>query len=430
MFSSPRSTSSRSSLQQPPTSPPYPPSPHPELVASPKSLAADVFERVARSRPYSRSSSITPSSSTFPKGIFPRPESSLYYTASLKSFGSVQPDQGENESFGGELSTGGTLSAAATAPTTTSNRGRATHPQPAASGGVLSALLESTRRRGGLSREAQFNLQRHYTTEAWVRGGFQQPHTTTTNWYNYDSPDEDHENLEEHGGEDEGEGNTRKGHRRRNHSNAKTITQADIANILQEATPIPPELDEERGTGEYSSDNDAYLFYRTAPQSMAETVRTNTPFMPDMRKSPFKGVEEEVINRSESTASSQCNGTATPTLASIHLAPLNPPTRTPSRTSIKWNGRSVFISIPLDIRDDDGVDPASGRPPAWTKEQVLERLRKWEKLGYNIEARDAFESNGQSKEIYPEERIGPFDKSEVIVSIPDRRGEIPQNLSL
>ena len=412
MFSSPRPSSSRSSHHQGPTSPPFPASPHPELVASPKSLAADVFERVA-ARSYARSpSSVAPSQAQFPKGIFPRPESSLYYTASLRSFG------GDSEAFGGEISNPVSASASAAAPANF-NRAKVSQPQSASSGiGVLSALLESSRRRGGPSGETQF-LQRHYTEE-WIRQ-YQRP-ATNASWYN--SPEDDQEDLEGDEGDDEGDDEnqdtSKKGHRRRNHSNAKTITQADIATILREATPIPPEADNRSATEESSDIDGGYLFYKTAPQSMAGTVSTEPPPVPSISRNSIR-TGEDIIDRPASTVS--YNGTITPTAASSYLAALKPPTRTNSRASVKWNGKTVIISIPLDARDDDGVDVTTGRPAPLTKEQVLERLKVWEKMGYNIEARDAYGDNGQSREIYPEEWIGPVDKRQVYVNIPDRRGE-------
>ena len=404
MFSSPRPSSSRSSHHQGPTSPPFPPSPHPELVASPKSLAADVFERVA-ARSYARSpSSAAPSQAQFHKGIFPRPESSLYYTASLRSLG------GDSEAFGGEISN--PVSASAAAPANL-NRAKVSQPQSTSSGiGVLSALLESSRRRGGPSGETQF-LQRRYTEE-WIR---QYHPATNTSWYN--SPEDDQEDLEDGESDDENPDTSKRGHRRRNHSNAKTITQADITTILREATPVPPETDDRSATGESSDIDGGYLFYKTAPQSMAGTVSTEPP-VPSISRNSMK-TGEDIINRPASTVS--YNGTITPTAASSHLAALKPPTRTSSRASVRWHGKNVVISIPLDERDDDGLDATTGRPAPLTEEQVLERLKEWEKMGYNIEARDAYGDNGQSREIYPEEWTGPVDKREVYVNIPDRRGE-------
>lgn len=404
MFSSPRPSSSRSSHQGP-TSPPFPPSPHPELVASPKPLAADVFERVA-ARSYARSpSSVAPSQAQFPKGIFPRPESSLYYTASLRSFG------GDSEAFGGEISNPVSASAAAPA---NFHRAKVSQPQSTSSGiGVLSALLESSRRRGGPSGETQFPQRRY--TEEWIRQS-QRP-ATNASWYN--SPEGDQEDLEDDEGDDENPDSSKRGHKRRNHSNAKTITQADIATILREATPIPPETDDRSATEESSDIDGGYFFYKTAPQSMAGTVSTEPPPVPSISRNSIR-TGEDIINRPASTVS--YNGTITPTAASSHLAP-KPPTRTSSRASVRWNGKNVVISIPLDERGDDGADATTGRPAPLTKEQVLERLKAWQKMGYNIEARDAYGDNGQSREIYPEERTGPVDKREVYVNIPDRRGE-------
>lgn len=403
MFSSPRPSSSRSSHHQGPTSPPFPSSPHPELVASPKSLAADVFERVA-ARSYTRSSSsVAPSQVQFPKGIFPRPESSLYYTASLKSFG------GDSEAFGGEINN--PVSASAVAPANF-NQAKTSQPQSPSSGiGVLSALLESSRRRGGPSGETQF-LQRRYTEE-WIRR-YQRP-ATNASWYS--SPEDDQEDLE---GDDENLDTLKKGHRRRNHSNAKTITQADISTILRDSTPVPPETDDLSATEESSDIDGGYLFYKTAPQSMAGTVSTEPPPVPSISRNSVRA-GEDIINRPASTVS--YNGTITPTAASSYLAQPKPPTRTNSRASVRWNGKNVVISIPLDVRDDDGVDSTTGRPAPLTKEQVLERLKAWESMGYNIEARDIYGDNGQSREIYPEERTGLVDKSEIYVNIPDRRGE-------
>lgn len=424
MFSSPRSNSSRSSHHQGPTSPPFPPSPHPELVASPKSLAADVFERVS-ARSYGRSSaSVTPAQSPFPKGVFPRPESSLYYTASLRSFG------GDSEAFGGEINTPGSVSASAAAPANFS-RAKVSQPQNTAGGiGVLSALLESSRRRGGTSGETQF-LQRRYTEE-WIRR-YQRPAINSS------SPEGDQagaEDEEADGDDDEDEDDddddeinidsSKKGHRRRNHSNAKTITQADIATILREATPIPPELDGS-ATEELSDIDGVYIYYKTAPQSMAGTVSTDAPSVPSISRNSMRGTQD-IINRPASTVS--YNGTVTPTAASSYLAPIKPPTRTNSRASVRWNGKNVIISIPLEIRDENGVDISTGRPLPLTKEEVLERLRAWESMGYNIETRDVYGDNGQSREIYPEERHGPVDKSEVYVNIPDRRGETYPTQSL
>lgn len=401
MFSSPRSSSSRSSHHQGPTSPQYPPSPHPELVASPKSLAADVFERVA-ARSYTRTStSGTSSTSPFTKGNFPRPESSLYYTASLRSLGG---DSGEV--FGGELTTPGQASISAGGPAS-SSRAKVFQSHPTNSGGigVLSALIESSRRRGG-SGETQF-LQRRYTEE-WIRR-YQRPITWGSNPEEKDLDDKVDD--EEGGG-----GNHSRGHRSRNHSNAKTITQADIASILKE---------DQTATGAESSDNDGgYLYYMTAPQSMAETISTDALPVPSSSRNSMRDGEFEILNRSASTVSSQYNGTITPTAASSHLAALKPPTRTSSRASVRWNGKNVIISFPVCNRDDSGVEISSGKPLPLTKQQVLRRFQMWESLGYNIETRDVNGENGQSREIYPEERSGRVDKSEVIVCVPDMLGKI------
>ena len=399
MFSSPRSSSSRSSQYQGPNSPQYPPSPHPELIASPKSIAADVFERVA-TRSYTRTTtSGTSSTSPFTKGNFPRPESSLYYTASLRSLGG---DSGEV--FGGELITPGPASISAGGPAN-SSRAKVFQSHPTNSGGigVLSALIESSRRRGG-SGETQF-LQRRYTEE-WIRR-YQRPLTSN----NPEGKDLDDKVDDEEGGG----GNYSRGHRSRNHSNAKTITQADIATILKE---------DQSATGAESSDNDGgYLYYMTAPQSMAETVSTDALPVPSPSRSSMRDGEVDILNRPASTVSSQYNGTITPTAASSHLAPLKPPTRTSSRASVRWNGKNVIISFPICNRDESGVEVSKGKPLPLTRQQVLEKLRMWEALGYNIEMRDANGENGQSREIYPEERTGRVDKSEVIVCVPDMKGK-------
>lgn len=397
MFSSPRSSSSRSSQYQGPNSPQYPPSPHPELIASPKSLAADVFERVA-ARSYTRTSTGgTSSTSPFTKGNFPRPESSLYYTASLRSIGGDS-----SEVFGGELTTPGPASISAGGP---ANSSRAkvfqSHPTNPGGIGVLSALIESSRRRGG-SGETQF-LQRRYTEE-WIRR-YQRPIAS------YSNPEE--KDLDDKVDDDEEGGgvNYSRGHRSRNHSNAKTITQADIANILKE---------DQSTAGAESSDNDGgYIYFMTAPQSMAETISTDALPVPSSWNSVGDG-EVDISNRPASTVSSQYNGTITPTATSSYLAPLKPPTRTSSRASVRWNGKNVIISFPV---CESGLEIGVGKPLPLTKQQVLERLRTWEALGYNIETRDANGENGQSREIYPEERVGRVDKSEVIVCVPDMQGK-------
>ena len=416
MFSSPRSSSSRSSQPQAPGSPQYPASPHPELVASPKSIAADVFERVAaRSR---SGSNLNTTSSPFRRSIFPRPESSLYYTASLKSFGSVQPvEPGDTEVFGGELSS---------QPPVTPTRSRPIQPQPTSplglGRGVLSALLEASTGKKGAPIDL---IQRRYT-EDWVRGS-QRP----GNWYNDISPEEEEHGIEEEEEEDDeevdGTNGPSRGHKQRNYSNAKTITQADIADILRKATPTPPTSDEEQQTVAESSDNDiAYAYYKTAPQSMAGTIRSDAPPVPGNRMASLLPGDPASINRPPSATPTQGDdGASTPTIPTSHLTvPVTtpkPPSRTSSRASVKWGTRNVFISLPQDIRDENGDDLVHHRPAALTTAQVLERLRMWQDMGYNIEVRD--DANGHSRDIYPEERRGPVDKSEVYVNIPDRKGK-------
>lgn len=421
MFSSPvRSPSSPSSFRQ--ISPTYPASPHPELIASPNSRN-DVVDRVAaRSRSWSRSSSsLTPSSSPFRRGLFTRPESSLYYTASVKSsLGSGIPparhQQGDvDDIFGGELNSPANPTATAAA-----HRFRLEQQAQISSStgvGVLSALLASTRRSDTLSglAESQY-LQRRYT-EDWIRRYQQANSEPNPSWHITNSEGD----LDVFPEDEEDRGDTEDPTRRhrRNLSATKTITPADFEGIFKKISPEPAGAGRAASTVDSSDNETGYLYYKTAPQSMAGM--SGPPPVPEK---DYK-VENE-INRPPSSSSTVLNGngsSSTPTITQASLAPAKPPTRVTSpnpRALVKWGKRTVVVCVPADVRDESGEDIVYRRPPVMSKEEVMEKMKRWESLGYGLEI---FDSNGQSRAIYPEEIHGRVGKSEIIVNIPDREGE-------
>lgn len=324
--------------------------------------------------------------------------------------------------------------------------------QSTAGVGVLSALLESTRERGGVHGEFVQLAQRRYT-EDWIRRNswfsdddeepYQIHHLEEDSLPEEDEPVSEVEEEEEEGdipdddepfhpldSPDEEERATKKkkkGHNKRNFSNTKTITQADIDNLLR--PPTPPTEDTTREatrTPGYSTDTDTgYIAFETAPQSIAHSAITritrrnmdnSTLQVPRVAGSDNR----EEVKRPGSVASSHNTNAGTVTPTGSYLTAQKIPTRPSSRTAVKWNGKTVVISIPIDERDAAGVG-AYSRPNPLTKQQWAERRQKWIDEGYNVEER--YSDPGQTRTVYPSDYSEKSEREEIIVKVPNRSGK-------
>lgn len=262
-----------------------------------------------------------------------------------------------------------------------------------------------------------------------------------------DSPEEAGSSEDDGFAADWGIGGTK---RRRNRSK-DTITQAIF------------EKDSASGTSQVlaSSDiqSDAGGIFQTAPQSLVDVVIEDIDAMaplpsrwaddlsssePSLAPSPVNGVSPMLKKKKTEEPrepdapvpeinTATCNGKELPTVESVanHLLSAPELARTPStrssspnvRTTVKWQKRNVIIQIPSDV--PWGLpEEMGGKPFPLTFAEVEARMQHWRDLGYNVDIISADEH--QNREIYPEEKRGKVDASEIFVSIPDRRGRSPK----
>lgn len=274
-----------------------------------------------------------------------------------------------------------------------------------------------TQRRAVLA-QAHYSVQSRYT-EDWVHHlGYQQHRRGDSSSFYVDSEAGSNDDSNDFGAH------------RRNPSNAKTITPADFQ---VERNLRVPEGDTE------SSDNDIGTAggraYRTAPQSLVDfRINTPPPPMPTLPSKWATEVEEETVRNSEIDKSGldspltpgaednsmlrtpSSSTTATSGIATATYDKSLPISRTQSpnpRLTKRWNGKTVVIQIPLDT--PWGVE--GGRPLPLTREEVENRMREWKSKGYDLQP-----VGGQSRVVFPPEPQCKFEGSDVIVSIPDRRG--------
>jgi hypothetical protein len=294
-----------------------------------------------------------------------------------------------------------------------------------AASGILFGLLPGAAEEDP-ARKSQGHLvvQRRYTEDWVLHRGYQQHRRTPTSW--------NFEDFGEEAGQDEA--SRIRGHRR-DISNAKTITPADFQQSRSCAfLSVPGAV--------VSSDHESVLSgvtsitgrYKTAPQSLADLPTDYAMDLPklsgvpsrwaDLTPSPIEdkavnGFKADAPTQAEATPKVDANGTANGTVANYLLsAPKATPTSrtsTPgSRKSIKWHGKNVFIHIPSETQ----FGLPGGPPIPLTKEEIEKRMKGWIEQGYSIE----IGGQGACKEIYPEERKGKVDSSDIFVSIPDPRG--------
>jgi hypothetical protein len=113
------------------------------------------------------------------------------------------------------------------------------------------------------------------------------------------------------------------------------------------------------------------------------------------------------------------NGTPVADISSQKPLPISRTNSPNPRTSIRWKGKNVIIQLPSDVPfglpSEEG-----GKPMPLTKEEVEQKMKTWMDSGYSIEILGG-DTGGQSRGIYPDEGV-KVEKSEVFVSIPDRRG--------
>lgn len=91
-----------------------------------------------------------------------------------------------------------------------------------------------------------------------------------------------------------------------------------------------------------------------------------------------------------------------------------------ARTTVKMGKRTVIIQIPSETPFGK-PEKLGGKPMPLTFEDVEKRMQHFRDLGYDVDVIGANEG-GQTRAIFPLDNKGKVDSSEVIVSIPDRRG--------
>jgi len=265
-----------------------------------------------------------------------------------------------------------------------------------------------TQRRAVLA-QAHYSVQSRYT-EDWVHHlGYQQHRRGDSSSCYVDS---------EAGSNDD---SNDFGVHRRNPSNAKTITPADFQ--VERNLTIP------KGDTE-SSDNDIGTAggraYRTAPQSLVDfRINTPPPPMPGLASRWATEVEEETVRNSEVDKSvpdspitpgaednSMLRTPSSSTTATSSIATATNDKSLP-RLTRRWNGKIVKIQIPSDA--PWGIE--GRRPLPLTREEVENKMREWKSKGYDLQP-----VGGQSRAVFPPETQCKFEGSDVIVSIPDRRG--------
>ncbi|TGZ76737.1 hypothetical protein EX30DRAFT_375271 [Ascodesmis nigricans] len=198
--------------------------------------------------------------------------------------------------------------------------------------------------------------------------------------------------------------------------------------------------EKEKSTAEeIHSDADTVVMAPTLPSRWADSSSE-----PSLAPSPVNGaspilrqpeeptetepeVQKKTPESNSNTPSSTINGKPS-VLEAVANQLLSAPSRTATstrssspnvRTTIKWQKRNVIIQIPSDspwgYPEEEG-----GRPYPLSFEEVEKRLQHWRELGYNVDVIRG-DDEAQIREVFPEERRGKVEASEIFVSIPDRR---------
>lgn len=269
-------------------------------------------------------------------------------------------------------------------------------------------------------------------TEEWIRQSGYEPSRASSDWVfsedeRSDGSEADNNYLRPH---------------RRNSSLTKTITPADFEEWAT-LGHLPGSDEDELVVSGHGS----FTCFRTAPQSLDGaleqedmTAVTNrwaaTPEsepevvseVVEVVQVPVAALKEDPLVVAEEVAETPA---ITPSVASNGVASflVPPTTKTASSTrssspnirkSIKWQKRNLIINIPHEVPfglpEEEG-----GRPMPLTREEVEVRMQAWREQGYDVEA---IGEDGQNMEVFPTEARGTkVEPSDMIVSIPDRRGE-------
>jgi hypothetical protein len=287
--------------------------------------------------------------------------------------------------------------------------------------GILSGLLSSRR---GKDLQGQFLVQRRYTEDWVLHRGYQQHRRTSPSWYSESSEDQ------QESGDQILEESLAPGRHRRNISNAKTITPADYQPPPAQSSTflgVEPSSDRESGISGVTGVTGRY---RTAPQSLVEfpmDFLVDASKMPsrwaDLTPSPVedKGLKLDVSTHLEPQPQQNTNDAVSTYLLSAPAPKSETTTRTNSPNSKKlkkWQGRNVFIQIPVEtpfgLPEEEG-----GRPMPLSKAEVEHRMKAWRSQGYSLD----IGGEGDCREVFPPEQKENVDASEIFVSIPDRRGK-------
>ena len=286
---------------------------------------------------------------------------------------------------------------------------------PRVVGAALLGVEASRARDHQRETRGQLLVQRRYTEDWVLRLGYQQHRRNSSSRHSESSQDP------------EGDIDRIGGHHR-NISNAKTITPADYQLPRGTVLNVPgTELSSDRESAVSGTTGDTGR-YRTAPQSLAGFPMDHTidppevPALPSRWADPTpapvadKGMKgpSPPLQKEPTPQASPTIGGASAVANYLLSAPKSGPTSrtsTPGSRKLKWRGRIVVIQIPPDTT----FGLPGGRPIPLSTEEVEKKVKGWVDKSYDL-------GQGACKEIFPEERRGKVEASEVFVSIPEPKG--------